>query len=374
MSKSYFNFLCFRLEHYNRSNIIEWNIANSFWIFLQELWKKNILEAPVFANTMVVKGSDFAGRYDPAQLDQAFLGRENFQANRLKILRIRIWDLWSNNAFCEPRILNELTGINLPLNKYLVIRKAVVIAIKKYNGVQNNLVNNKNISLLQFLKAKTKGCGPVRRLLATNNYAGTNMIRTFCSLISLDIPNIAICKSNLGLWNRTQLPNWIRNFAFNFFRNSLPLVARVFHRTTEPSFLENGCKNCQKLMCGGIPMAPCRETFLHTFWDCVSVNNLLTTFCSRYFPHVACLKKLLFFGIGNDGKVNMADRICTLLLLYEVWCARQKKFFPSSATIEENMWNNVFHIVSASAKFKKLLANNSNPWFRSRWPANNQGE
>jgi hypothetical protein len=375
MIKCCFNFLCFRLSHYELSNGIEWNIAKSFWSLSQAIWRKNIFEAPIFCNDLIVRGLDYAGRYDANQLDSGFLGLHNYNEYRSKILRIRIRDLWLDNTFCEHRVLNNLLGFDLPLNKFLVIRRAVLFAIRRYAGTTPGLINNNNnFTLLQFLRSKMKGCGPVRRILAKSEFTGMNMIRTFANLINLDIPDMEICKFNISYWNNTSVPNWIRNFTYQFFRNSLPLGARAHHRSSEPGFLENGCKNCHKMMGGGVALAPCRETFSHTFWDCVPVHNVVLRFVGKYFPTIRNAKQFLFYGLDNDGKIYFSNRTCTILLLYEIWCARQKKFFPSIATIEDNMWHNVCYMLAASKKIEKLFINDGNPWFRSRWPAHNQGE
>jgi exonuclease III len=365
MKNCFFSAKCFRKAQLSATRPIEYNIGLGFWTFLEYFWRNNISEAPIFCNPLVTKGVDHTGRFDSNPIGTEFLGIENFQQCPEKVLSLCIGDVFLNDEFVDFHRLNEILGFRLNFNKYAAIRRAVFFTVRKYNTP--NIPNK--ISLLQILRARSKGCSIFRKQLLSVDFKGMNQIRKFCGLLEIGIPNIISLQHNLGLWNNCFIPIGIRNFAMQLFRNSLPVGARLNHRT--PFEINEGCRLCSKKVREGIQFVPDRETFQHFFLHCEVTSNLLRIFCDNYYPTLADndRKNLVYLGLDTDGNYSVSDRIVTLLLLFEIWQSRTNKSVSSIATIELNMVQNMQCMLANCKKLKNIFCSTNSLWFRRWWPA-----
>jgi hypothetical protein len=365
MKSCFFNINCFRQEYFAQNSFIEKGISDAFWTFLLKLWStgKNIIFAPVFRNPLITMGTVNEGNYNADLLGANVLGNRNFADNKVRILGIVINDCFVNGTFVSHAVFNNILGFETTFAKYFAIRNAVMFAIKKYCKGTLPPVN-----ILTFLALKG-GSKQFRRYLvsSTNNASGKKMIQSFAEIAGVEFPHNLVGDC-LGLWNHHYLPVEIRVFALQWYRNSLPVSARVGNRYCMDN-IDQRCKLCLKLSTGTVTVAG-RETFIHLFWECTYTKGILKNFFGQYYrgTPLNVMKNLVFWASRDLIEQKLSDRIVLLLLTYEIWRARGRKYLPSIATIDLNMYSHSCKIFAGYKKLVPIVVNDNNAWFRKWWP------
>jgi hypothetical protein len=336
-----------------------------FW-----LEKKNILFAPVFDNPLFMLGTGIGNRVDTSRLGSQTVGIEVYTRHKKELLSLTFNDLIINKTVVNyQQFLDRLT-FNVNFNTYMTIRRAIFFAIKKYEKKLDCLAVP--VHIFEFLAKDVKGSKRFRKFLDSSSSianAGTNTIQTLSNLINIDIPDPVVVTRLRGYWNSSHLNVELKNFALNLFRNSLPVRARLYNRYNDAQ-LDQSCNLCR--LDSNVNGPAHRETFCHLFWDCEYSTKIYEKFCEKYdiVNDPTTLKQRLFFGIKN-GKFNNVIMLQSLLLLHEIWRARNRNKRLSFVTVDRNMlWE-----YTAIAKTCRVILHeaeivNEN-WFRS-WRAGYQ--
>jgi exonuclease III len=390
MMHSQFDINCFREGCWNAESTIETNLGSAFWSFLLKFWStgNNIRHSPVFLNPLVSIGPTNTGVFNPEMLGINVLGAENFRNNRKKILTFVISDFFNDGQFRDYNAINDLLGFRINFAKYFLLRNAINFAVRKFSSGTNTPIKLNNI-----LSGRS-GSRRLRSYLdsAGDNHLGMNVIQNFAEIVGVALPSNIICESSLCLWKIHYLPLEIRLFAMQWYRNSLPVMARMGNRYRNEN-LDQRCRLCKIGMSGaffgagagagsgagtgtGITSVIARETFKHYFWECEFSNKLLCKFFELYYINVDAADYInLFYWASTDlTEQKLSDRIVMLLLAYEIWSARTKKIIPSITTVDRNMYFNARKIFDGYRKQFIVILLNSNSWFRKWWPGAQHGE
>ena len=113
-------------------------------------------------------------------------------------------------------------------------------------------------------------------------------------------------------------------------------------------------------------MVPDRETFIHLFFNCPFIVNLINDFMSRFFPQGLSDEEkriFLFTGIRPDGSASLMDTTINVLFLLEIWRGKKKLRVPGLETVLQNMIFSFDAIVN-NGSFVNIAINSNNLWCR----------
>jgi hypothetical protein len=168
------------------------NIAASFSKFCEKFWEKdrNILLAPIINNALFPRG-EIGNRVDSRTLDRSALGALLFTTHEAELLKLKFADVVVNNRVIEYQELLGKITFYVSFNVYMVIRRAIQFALKKYRiRLASNLPNK---SLDEFLNMKCKGSKCFRKVLdSTTVDSGTNTIHNLARFLDIDVP-VPVC-------------------------------------------------------------------------------------------------------------------------------------------------------------------------------------
>jgi hypothetical protein len=166
-------------------------------------------------------------------------------------------------------------------------------------------------------------------------------VKTFFRLINLDVTEENVLKVVNVQWANRLLPNKIREFNFKFRNNVLGLNTRVSH------FNQNIGRRCTFCTAARINPVP-DESFLHLFFDCPAVGNILERFFNNFLPELNLdtgtkKKNYLFLGINpTTGKIdNLFLELLSVILMWYIWeCKLQKKAASIQWAFKRNFFYN----------------------------------
>jgi hypothetical protein len=193
-----------------------------------------------------------------------------FRTNRPRLDMQRV----SKLKFCDfftgtvPKSLDELTtdtGINFSLMTYMQL-------MPFFEHFRQKIVHRRDSGSLetleQFLNVKNGLAKKIRIFLDSNTGTGTgtgttainemHTVKSFHRLIGLN-PSREYVGKIIGIWNKSYLPNKIRDFAFKFYNNQLSINTRLSH------YVRNRSRSCCFCSISG-DADPGDESFLHLFF------------------------------------------------------------------------------------------------------------
>jgi hypothetical protein len=168
---------------------------------------------------------------------------------------------------------------------------------------------------------------------------------SFCKIVDLQVPSLAIAKNFLSSWNQVFLGNDLREFIFKCRNNLLKTGDRLSHILVN---VDDRCLLCKSLY----PEAGNRETFLHLFRKCNIVSNLILRF-NVHFGIVWNDPDLDFDRVYWFGDLNGNLERGTLLLYdlfrYQIWLMKQRRIlnFELLITNVTDMLRTIFAIKPA---------------------------
>ena len=369
LSGCHFDLRCLRPEQFTDTRPLEKNICRGIWQFLQSFWQKknNILYSPVFCNPLIIRGWDENGRLDKRQLYEGVIGIDHFLNNAGRLLSVRVIDLVDGpgvkhyDAFCVA------LGLRINFNAYLSIRRALQCVLRKVDSDAGTRLAQ---DFMNFIKVK--GSRKFRRVLDEHITMGKNLwdncMTTFTRLTGTAKPTVEQISGIIGYWNKSYLPISIRMFLFQLYNNSLPVKARVYHRTNnQGNAFDQGCK-----ICSNGYNVPLRETFNHLYFDCTTTTGILNRYIEKYnmlYTDEIAIKNLVFYGIKLDGTSDEISYISSILLLYSIWQFRNTSNRINFLTIEENMMYLFNGVVKCNKRIENMVITNDNTWCRN-WRCN----
>jgi exonuclease III len=326
--------------------------ANSFYIFKQAFYsfKPNFMQSVIYGNPLVITswrnrvpaGNNIINLRDP-------------DAYHDRISRIRISDLLSDTgSFKGIQEINLITGLTFSQDSYDVLKKSITDSVKI---VTKNcpLATDPGTTLDSFLTRFKKGSKNFRKVLTNAKMANLSLakntrIKTFFSLISVQIPDEPVLKKLTAQWSINCYPVKLRDFIFKFRNNILGLNVRVNH------FNNGQSRNCTFCTISRRPNFD--ETFLHIFYECPVTNHLLKQFFRIWTPELNFLnedeeKKFVFLGINNlTGNLdNFFISTLSIFILFYIWSCKLSKRIP----VLEGLKNDLFFEIESIRRLSSTL-------------------
>jgi hypothetical protein len=221
-------------------------------------------------------------------------------------------------------------------------------------------IGGTGLSLETFITRFKKGSRQFRRILGCGldskiRCKNRGNIKTFFRLINLDvIDEEELLKFNRH-WVISVLPNKTREFAYKFASNILGLNVRVSH------FNRNISRECTFCRLKNVNNAP-DECFLHLFFECNSVNPILTKFAADYLPELTLnddvkLKKFFFLGTNprSDKIDNMFFVILKITVMFYFWECKLQKKQPSYSGLLNEVFFSIEKIRLFSGKLREAM-------------------
>jgi hypothetical protein len=183
-------------------------------------------------------------------------------------------------------------------------------------------------------------------------------VKTFFRLINLDVPEENVIKSVNTQWANKLLPNKVREFNFKFRNNVLGLNTRVSH------FNQNVGRGCTFCTAARIEPVP-DEDFLHLFFGCPAVGNILERFFDNFLPELnldtgAKKKNYLFLGINPlTGKIdNVFLELLSIILMWYIWECKLQKKQPVYSGLLNEIFFTIDKMVKTSGKLREAMTIN----------------
>jgi exonuclease III len=271
-----------------------------------------------------------------------------FRNNRPRLDMQRV----SKLKFCDfftgavPKSLDELiadTGINFSLITYMQLMPFFEQFRQK---IVHRIDSGSLETLEQFLSVKNGLAKKVRVLLDSRTGTGTgagvtavnelHTVKSFFRLIGINQFGDHVGKI-FGIWNKSYLPNKIRDFAFKFYNNQLSINTRLSH------YVRNRSRSCFFCSISG-NADPDDESFLHLFSDCPTTSGIHNWFINKYFdilnrvpdPELSSRRKSFFFlGNLNDGvPYNELEHLMGLLVQFLIWEMKLNKKLLTGLTLD----------------------------------------
>jgi hypothetical protein len=245
----------------------------------------NYKKALIFQNTNFVQ-TDNRARLLYAQ----FFGENFYRENKLKIRKLRFSDCFSGDSSKELAVWQE-EGLPLSLTTWLRLRNAILFAKHKFENPNrvaapdpdrdaapdpNLNPNLKCEEIQQFCNRVSKGSRRIRQFFTLFREKGLEVetlpsMTTFKQLINCNPTSHKRLGEWLAVWSLNGIPNAIRTFIFNCRANYLPLNNRLHACRPE---IDPRCTFCRIKN----QATAARDSFLHCFLTCETVNKILRDF------------------------------------------------------------------------------------------------
>jgi hypothetical protein len=310
-------------------------------------------------------------------LDKNFFGAAFYEQHKESLRALRLNSFVRNGVLIEYNMLIQSTGINFTAAHYLNLQTACHFAVQKYSG--KNGSNGSALPLNWLLQRTKKGSKHFRRTIdwdpAHENLLGElRVVATFFEITRNPVPEKNYLQILYGSWNWFFLGNKIRSFCFQFYNNSLGIGARLAARYEHSGIvIDSRCTFCVKSK----SWVPHRETFLHLFYECQYITNIVKSFSN------CMLKEEQDEGKARNGcltglydNVPVKDSIfyvlTSIFLNYTIWHFRHKKTVPSLATLCHEVDYHFLTVANCSKKIADLASASDSPICR-RWRAHGHG-
>jgi hypothetical protein len=156
--------------------------------------------------------------------------------------------------------------------------------------------------------------------------------------------NQIVAKKLNERWCSLYYHSEIRVFLFKLYHNTLGLNYRVHHINPERP---ETCTFCVKSK----NLPPERETFMHFFWYCPSVQKVLDTFFQRNIGFNVAKSNYLF---STDDKNNFNESLSVVfdLVKFILWQNKLQKTLPNITGLENELNYHLSFILGSSTKLR----------------------
>jgi hypothetical protein len=345
----------------------------------KKFWKKheNFLMAPITDNDFFFRAKPERRARNAGILDRNFFGAAFYDQNKEALRALRLNNFLQNGVLIEYNMLVRTTGIDFTAAHYLNLQTACHFAVQKYSG--KNGSNGSTLPLTWLFQRVKKGSRLFRLTIEWNPDQGNmlgelRVVKTFFELAQNPVPENCFLKTLYGSWNWHFLGNKIRAFCFQFYNNSLSIGARLAARYEQSGIIiDSRCTFCVKSM----SWVPNRETFLHLFYECQYITNIVKSFSTIMLREEMDERKARLGCLtGLYENVSVRESIfyvlTSIFLNYTLWQFRQKKTVPGLATLCHEVDYHFQAVASCSKKISDLASASDSPVCR-RWREHGHG-
>jgi hypothetical protein len=218
----------------------------------------------------------------------------------------------------------DRTGIGIPLQKFTVLKRACTSL--EHRAVKEIPYQKKCESIEQWCNSKRQLSRKIRLILEEDLIEEIpHNIRKF-SKNTETIINLNQSRTLNGLWGNKFFDNGTKTFLFKLLNNTLGYNYIV------ANFVRNINKDCSFCILNGV-RTETRETPLHLFFDCPSVEPTLKTFYNWLWNtlDIEHISRQEFFVTPNTG--NLVDDkvliIINCIVKKYIWDCKQKHCTPN---------------------------------------------
>jgi hypothetical protein len=291
------------------------------------------------------------------QCNQTKVNRELFGNNFFEDYRHNIQALSAHQLIREGNILgyeDAIRSTHIPFTQVHYIRLRGILDALGRNLVRTEQYEQVSTSILTFMARKTRGSRRYRKIIVGDEPDRiTSNISKFSDNLEIVI-NLDVSKQLNCLWTVCFLDNSTRTFLFKFYNNILGYNHVVSH------FVANHSPNCT--FCDLTENANAeRETPLHLFYQCESVENfLLFFFCWVTNSNVTAANMITrsqLFGIyihENENKSRVLTIISKLILKY-IWDSKLRFTLPVLAMAKTVIANELRSIIRSNVNFGRIF-------------------
>ena len=242
------------------------------------------------------------------------------------------------------------TGVLLSEIKYNKLRGMALSSVRKY--AKNALFEKKTDTVQNFLMRIKKGSKTIRKIIqGTHNCVVSANILKYAELTENFI-NAEESRILNGSWGPGYLHNSTRTFIFKLHNNTLGLNSRVAH------FVRNHPSTCTFCDINGIPEENLEST-KHLFFDCPSVENLITDFytwvLSEEQPRYISRKEF-FVGFNFDCEnKNKVLHLINLLVKKFIWECKLRFTLPALVDLKNTVASEMHRIFHTNSRMRKNI-------------------
>jgi hypothetical protein len=251
----------------------------------------------------------------------------------------------------------------MPLRSAILLAKKNLAAVESVfldNGAGNLIPEPQSINT--FLAKLSKGSKKFRNVIDRSVYAGVdttdnNCIKTFSSIVSLEVPSKRICESYIKSWNLSFLDNSLREFIFKSRFNSIRTGDRLSHINNKADQI---CFMCTCLNSN----STVRETYHHFFRKCPVTSNLLALFNRKLgLNWTGCdnntFENIYWFG-NLRGDFDGLSLLVYDIFRYLIWNYKMKKIFPKVDNLVSGLRNILNTAIAVKPNLRTALVRNNN--------------
>ena len=261
--------------------------------------------------------------------------------------------------FCdiiERRQVQPMELIQCPLNGNGYLRLTAA-CLRQRRQVQPN----PSLGIEDFVRRFAKGSKPFRKTIersrATVSLQNTRTYANFLRISTLNQEQHGqFIEHGWTLSGLYAVPNTLREFAFHFYNNTLPINTRVSH------FVPNQQRGCDLCNVRGIDPIP-DETFQHVFFTCGFAIDVLRKFCRE------------ILGLDRDidgtewatdiGGTDLPSAVIKMIAFYLIWRCKELKKWPSWNTFKWEYVTYTRNVFDGNKKLKYAKINSVDPICRN---------
>ena len=224
----------------------------------------------------------------------------------------------------------------------------VATAVLKFS--KNDPSEQRSDSVQNFCMRIRKGSKKFRKIISEPHISSvSNNIKKFSEIIDLTINGENSAKLN-SLWTLNFLDNQTKTFTFKFHNNILGLNSRVSH------FVRNHSPNCTFCDLTKNPSEN-RESFIHLFFECPTVEELLTGYGTWIKGGNIEIGRREFFTLAATENLtrDYIFNISNLLVKKFIWDSKQRFTIPKLNDLKLFLKSEVRTFSNISKNFQKKL-------------------
>jgi hypothetical protein len=331
---------------------ILYNLASAFCNFSTALSKKdsNFKKGQIFLNPHFVRSGT-----DNGLIDIPFFTRGIYDDCKSAIRKLTLEDCFINGIF---RTKLQFRDIGLRLNDivWIRLRGAINQAKASFGSVPRK---NDSTSVANFVRGFKKGSKKFREIIEydstlTECRKTLRTVTTFSEITDTTVPESDFLGKTLSLWNRSFLPNELREFFFKERKNCLPLNNRIVNYVQNAS---DKCSFCKIIN----PETLTRESFSHLFLDCPvtrgNLNGFIRIIRIPVLPNDPNLKNIFWYGIV-EGELDKELLLIFEIFCYCIWKAKTAKKIPRVLTVADSFFCILQTIFGISFKIRDNFMKN----------------
>jgi hypothetical protein len=347
------NLMLLRTMDVNRNeHPILYNLASAFCNFSTALSKKdsNFKTGQIFLNPHFIRSGT-----DNGLIDIPFFTREIYDDCKSAIRNLTFEDCFMNGIFRTKLQFRDI-GLRLNDTVWIRLRGAITHAKASFGSVPRE---NESTSVAAFVRGFKKGSKKFREIIEYDSKLAEcrktlRTVITFSEITDTTVPESEFLGKILSLWNRSFLPNELREFFFKERNNCLPLNNRI------ANFVQNASDKCS--FCKIInPETLTRESFTHLFLDCLvtrgNLNGFIRIIRIPVLPNDPNLKNIFWYGIV-EGELDKELLLIFEIFRYCIWKEKTAKKIPHVLTVTESFFNILNTIFGISFKIRDNFTKN----------------